>query len=144
MSRQAPPQQQQPQQQQRPPQERTMQAGVRGGLTPQAGQGPYYSPAPAQETMGTPGELKVAGVGGGPWSHYMGPHQSRFNVAKLRESDGIIPLQYGTNRFASQKNMTGFGTPRDVNGKHLHRVWDDFFTDEAEPSYQQQQQQYYQ
>jgi len=40
--------------------------------------------------------------------------------------------------------MTGFGTPRDVNGKHLHRIWDDFYTDEAEPfEGQQQQQQYY-
>jgi hypothetical protein len=88
-------------------------------------------------------EFKVAGVGGGPYQEMRGSHRSRFNVAQLRQSDGIIPLQYGTNRFASQKGMTGMGTPRDVNGKHLHRVWDDFYTDEAEPYEQQQQQQQY-
>lgn len=49
----------------------------------------------------------------------------RFTVGQLRASDGIIPSQYGTNQFASQKGTTGFGTPRDVSGKHLHRFWDE-------------------
>jgi len=157
-------QQQAPQQQKQQsfsqPQEQTLQAGVRSGQ-PQQQQKPYYSPAPPQQ--GQPGygqpqqqgqaqyqpphvpEFKVAGVGGGPWTPAGGgQHRSRFTIGQLRQSDGIIPLQYGTNRFASQKQMTGFGTPRDVNGKHLHRIWDDFYTDEAEPfEGQQQQQQYY-
>jgi len=145
----------QPQQQVRQPQEQTLQTQVKGG--PKGGQ-PYYSPAPPQQQGGQGGqgyyppsnvpEFKVAGVGGGPYQEVRGEHRSRFNIGQLRQSDGIIPLQYGTNRFASQKGMTGFGSPRDVNGKHLHRVWDDFYTDEAEPSFQQggqqQQQQYYQ
>jgi len=141
------------------PQEQTLQAGVRSGAPQQGGRQPYYSPAPPQggqqgygqqQGQGQPGyqpphvpEFKVAGVGGGPWHpHDGGQHRSRFSIGQLRQSDGIIPLQYGTNRFASQKLMTGFGTPRDVNGKHLHRIWDDFYTDEAEPI-EGQQQQYY-
>lgn len=153
------------QKQQYQPQEQTIQTAVKGG--PQGRQA-YFSPAPPQQggqpggqQGGAPGgyyqpphvpEFKVAGVGGGPYQEIQGPHRSRFSVGQLRQSDGIIPLQYGTNRFASQKGMTGFGSPRDVNGKHLHRVWDDFYTDEAEaypeagqPQQQQfQQQQYYQ
>jgi len=160
------PQGQQQQQQQPPkqqsfnqPQEQTLQAGVRSGQPQQGARQPYYSPAPpqgGQQGYGQPQqggqgqyqpphvpEFKVAGVGGGPWTPAGGgQHRSRFTIGQLRQSDGIIPLQYGTNRFASQKQMTGFGTPRDVNGKHLHRIWDDFYTDEAEP-FEGQQQQYY-
>jgi len=160
--------QQQPKQQSfNQPQEQTLQAGVRSGAPQQGGRQPYYSPAPpqqGQQQQGQPGqgqqfggyaqphvpEFKVAGVGGGPYQEYRGTHRSRFSIGQLRQSDGIIPLQYGTNRFASQKQMTGFGTPRDVNGKHLHRIWDDFYTDEAEPFEGQSQdqthgqQQYYQ
>ena len=33
---------------------------------------------------------------------------------KRRASDGVVPLQSGTNRLASQRGMTGFGTPRTV------------------------------
>jgi hypothetical protein len=155
-----------PQQQFRAPQEQTLQAGVKVGA-PQQGGGPrqpYYSPAPPQQgqqqgqQQGGQGqgyyqphvpEFKVAGVGGGPYQEFQGAHRSRFSIGQLRQSDGIIPLQYGTNRFASQKGMTGFGSPRDVNGKHLHRIWDDFYTDEAgdfaegQQHLQGQQQQYY-
>jgi len=153
--------QQQPQKQQsfNQPQEQQLQAGVRSGAPQQGGRQPYYSPAPPQggqqgygqqQGQGQPGyqpphvpEFKIAGVGGGAWHPADGgQHRSRFSIGQLRQSDGIIPLQYGTNRFASQKLMTGFGTPRDVNGKHLHRIWDDFYTDEAEPI-EGQQQQYY-
>jgi hypothetical protein len=150
----------QPQQQFRPPQEQTLQAGVKVGGPQQGARQPYYSPAPPQPQGaqgGQPGyqqggyqpphvpEFKVAGVGGGPWDPTdHSQHRSRFSIGQLRQSDGIIPLQYGTNRFASQKKMTGFGTPRDVNGKHLHRIWDDFYTDESEPfEGQQQQGEYY-
>jgi len=139
-------QQQAPQQQFRQPQEQTLQAQVKQGPPQQGVRQPYYSPAPPQQQQQAPQgagqgyyqpphvpEFKVAGVGGGPYQELRGQHRSRFSIGQLRQSDGIIPLQYGTNRFASQKNMTGFGTPRDVNGKHLHRIWDDFYTDEAEP-----------
>ncbi|GMT00571.1 hypothetical protein PENTCL1PPCAC_22745, partial [Pristionchus entomophagus] len=36
----------------------------------------------------------------------------KFTMAQLRQTDGIVPLQYGTNQFDSQKNMTAFGSPR--------------------------------
>jgi len=48
----------------------------------------------------------------------------QWNIDKLRETDGIVPPQYGSNQFASQRGMTGFGTARDVGGKHLHRFWE--------------------
>lgn len=38
----------------------------------------------------------------------------KFGKDKLMASDGIIPLQSGSNKWASQKLMTGFGVPRDV------------------------------
>ena len=33
------------------------------------------------------------------------------------KSEGIIPIQAGSNKYASQKGMTGFGRPRDVIDK---------------------------
>jgi hypothetical protein len=36
---------------------------------------------------------------------------------KLMKSEGIIPIQAGSNKYASQKGMTGFGAPRDVIDK---------------------------
>lgn len=50
----------------------------------------------------------------------------RWTLRDIKASDAIIPSQYGSNQFASQKKMTGFGSPRDVTGKHLHRIWDDY------------------
>jgi hypothetical protein len=41
----------------------------------------------------------------------------RWSLEQLRQTDGIIPLQYGTNKYASQKLMTGFGTPRNTSTK---------------------------
>uniref|UniRef100_A0A0K0FI30 Calponin-homology (CH) domain-containing protein n=1 Tax=Strongyloides venezuelensis TaxID=75913 RepID=A0A0K0FI30_STRVS len=57
----------------------------------------------------------------------------KFTLAQLRQTDAIVPLQYGTNQFDSQRGMTGFGTPRDVKGKHLKRIWELEFPDEAIP-----------
>ena len=36
---------------------------------------------------------------------------------KARASDGIVPLQSGTNKLASQAGMTGIGMPRIVDGE---------------------------
>jgi hypothetical protein len=36
-------------------------------------------------------------------------------LEKVKATDGIIPLQMGTNKLASQAGMTGFGMPRIVN-----------------------------
>uniref|UniRef100_A0A1I8AHJ0 Calponin-homology (CH) domain-containing protein n=1 Tax=Steinernema glaseri TaxID=37863 RepID=A0A1I8AHJ0_9BILA len=55
----------------------------------------------------------------------------KFTLGQLRQTDGIVPLQSGTNQFDSQKGMTGFGTPRDVKGKHLKRIWELEFPEEA-------------
>jgi len=41
-----------------------------------------------------------------------GHRPQRWTIEKLRASDAIIPLQSGTNQFASQRGMTGFGQPR--------------------------------
>ncbi|KAE9420507.1 hypothetical protein Angca_003021 [Angiostrongylus cantonensis] len=55
----------------------------------------------------------------------------RWSIEQLRASDAIVRLQSGTNQFESQKGMTGFGMPRDVKGKHLKRIWELEFPDEA-------------
>jgi len=34
-----------------------------------------------------------------------------------QKSEGIVPLQSGTNKLASQRGMTGFGTPRNTMTK---------------------------
>jgi len=81
----------------------------------------------------------------------------KFTLAQLRQTDGIVPLQSGTNQFDSQRGMTGFGCPRDVKGKHLKRIWELEFPDEAldqqppinqapqqQPPQQQQQRQQFQ
>lgn len=41
----------------------------------------------------------------------------RWTIDQLRQTDGMVPLQAGTNKFASQKTMTGFGTPRNTTTK---------------------------
>lgn len=51
-------------------------------------------------------------------------------VPGARESEAIVPLQYGTNRFASQKGMTGFGAFRDIMGKHIHSMMEEEFPEE--------------
>ncbi|VDN36379.1 unnamed protein product [Gongylonema pulchrum] len=55
----------------------------------------------------------------------------KWTIEQLRATDSIIRLQSGTNKCDSQKGMTGFGTPRDVRGKHLKRLWELEFPEEA-------------
>uniref|UniRef100_A0A7E4V6H4 Calponin-homology (CH) domain-containing protein n=1 Tax=Panagrellus redivivus TaxID=6233 RepID=A0A7E4V6H4_PANRE len=38
----------------------------------------------------------------------------KWTLAQLRQTDGIVPLQSGTNKFDSQKGKTAFGTPRNT------------------------------
>ncbi|CAJ0567259.1 unnamed protein product, partial [Mesorhabditis spiculigera] len=55
----------------------------------------------------------------------------KFTLAQLRQTDALVPLQSGTNQFDSQKGMTAFGASRDVKGKHLKRIWELEFPEEA-------------
>lgn len=41
---------------------------------------------------------------------------SEIAEEKARATDGIVPLQSGTNKLASQAGMTGMGMPRIVDG----------------------------
>ncbi|XP_053300293.1 calponin-1 [Pleuronectes platessa] len=43
---------------------------------------------------------------------YAEKHQRRFTPEKLREGRNVIGLQMGTNKLASQKGMTSYGTRR--------------------------------
>ncbi|KAK3552468.1 hypothetical protein QTP86_012173 [Hemibagrus guttatus] len=43
---------------------------------------------------------------------YAEKHQRRFAPEKLKEGRNVIGLQMGTNKFASQKGMTSYGTRR--------------------------------
>lgn len=38
----------------------------------------------------------------------------KFTLRQLRQTDGLVPLQSGTNQFDSQKGKTGFGMPRNT------------------------------
>ncbi|KAK6757154.1 hypothetical protein RB195_015151 [Necator americanus] len=48
---------------------------------------------------------------------YSSGKPSKHDKTKLMRSEGIIPIQAGSNKYASQKGMTGFGVPRDVIDK---------------------------
>jgi len=50
----------------------------------------------------------------------------------MKKSETIIRSQAGWNKGDSQKGMTGFGAPRDVKGKHLKRIWELEYPEEAE------------
>ncbi|CAD6194722.1 unnamed protein product [Caenorhabditis auriculariae] len=52
----------------------------------------------------------------------------------MKVSETIIPSQAGWNKGDSQKRMTSFGAPRDVKGKHLKRIWELEYPEEAEVS----------
>ncbi|VDN03894.1 unnamed protein product [Thelazia callipaeda] len=55
----------------------------------------------------------------------------KWSIDQLRATDSTIRLQSGTNKCDSQRGMTGFGTPRDVRGKHLKRLWELEFPEET-------------
>lgn len=71
------------------------------------------SPTPGK-TYGLPSQPKSAARRA---ANFSAGKPSKFTKEQLMRSEGIIPLQGGTNKFASQKGMTGFGTPRDVIDK---------------------------
>ncbi|CAJ0589572.1 unnamed protein product [Cylicocyclus nassatus] len=48
---------------------------------------------------------------------YSAGKPSKHDKTKLMRSEGIIPIQAGSNKYASQRGMTGFGVPRDVIDK---------------------------
>uniref|UniRef100_A0A0N5CAA8 Uncharacterized protein n=1 Tax=Strongyloides papillosus TaxID=174720 RepID=A0A0N5CAA8_STREA len=52
----------------------------------------------------------------------------------MKKSETIIPSQAGWNKGDSQKGYTSFGAPRDVRGKHLKRIWELEYPEEAEIS----------
>lgn len=60
--------------------------------------------------------FKLAGSAPAPQAQHRPPGSGprRWTVQQLRASDAIIPLQSGTNQFASQRGMTGFGTVRNT------------------------------
>uniref|UniRef100_A0A0N4ZN20 OV9m n=1 Tax=Parastrongyloides trichosuri TaxID=131310 RepID=A0A0N4ZN20_PARTI len=52
----------------------------------------------------------------------------------MKKSETIIPSQAGWNKGDSQRGYTSFGAPRDVRGKHLKRIWELEYPEEAEIS----------
>ena len=55
--------------------------------------------------------------------NYSAGKPSKFSQEQLMKSQGVVPLQAGTNQFASQSGMKGFGTPRDVKDKNLPTMY---------------------
>jgi hypothetical protein len=47
---------------------------------------------------------------------------------KIRASDGIVRLQSGTNKYDSQKGMTGFGTARRETTKMVRTLFESNLT----------------
>jgi len=72
-------------------------------------------PPPAAEQPVTM-EARVSSRGGTP-QPTSGKKVGRWSLEQLRQTDGIAILQNGTNKFDSQKGMTGFGTPRNTSLK---------------------------
>jgi len=83
-------------------------------------QAPYQQTPQQQQQQQQPQQqftgFKLAGAGNpapeAQTRSVAAPGRKRWTVAQLRASDAIIPLQSGTNQFASQAGMTGFGRPR--------------------------------
>lgn len=50
-------------------------------------------------------------------AYFSGGKKSKHDKERLMKSEGIIPVQAGSNKYASQRGMTGFGVPRDVVDK---------------------------
>lgn len=83
-----------------------------------------HSPGSGGEAAKTPGLLSNAGAELGPLKGPAPGSGKRWSLQQLRAGEAIVPIQSGTNKFSSQKGSTGFGTPRDVKGKHLKRIWE--------------------
>jgi hypothetical protein len=84
--------------------------------------------------------FKLGGTGSAPPTNQArrGGGPKRWTVAQLRAGDAIIPLQSGTNQFASQRGMTGFGSPRNTTtpvygGTDIHNPQLDKPADQAIP-----------
>jgi len=76
---------------------------------------PADAPPPEAEPPVTM-ETKVASRGGTPQPG--APKKvGKWSLQQLRATDGIAILQNGTNKFDSQRGMTGFGTPRNTSLK---------------------------
>lgn len=80
---------------------------------------PSPAPAKAPSEGGAASDVPTYEIRkGGPRDPaYSAGKPSRIPKEKLMKSDGIIPLQSGSNKYASQRGMTGFGVPRDVIDK---------------------------
>uniref|UniRef100_A0A673GL41 Transgelin-3 n=1 Tax=Sinocyclocheilus rhinocerous TaxID=307959 RepID=A0A673GL41_9TELE len=46
--------------------------------------------------------------------HYSGQRRREFSEEQLRQGRGLIGMQMGSNRGASQSGMVGYGTPRQI------------------------------
>lgn len=69
----------------------------------------------ATPTQETPDRLKIA-VAEAPVTpdNERRTRNGKFTLRQLRQTDGLVPLQSGTNQFDSQKGKTGFGMPRNT------------------------------
>ncbi|CAD6196435.1 unnamed protein product [Caenorhabditis auriculariae] len=73
------------------------------------------SPTPGRQTQFTPSVPQS--VLRKQANYSSGKPSKVHSKDKLMRSEGIIPIQAGSNKYASQKGMTGFGVPRDVIDK---------------------------
>jgi len=90
-----------------------------GGVSGQQQHPAYQNASQQQRPPGAPFTgFKLGGSNPPPQQQRRVPAGSgapkRWTMEQLRASDAIIPLQSGTNQFASQRGMTGFGAPRNT------------------------------
>ncbi|KAI6174547.1 Transgelin [Aphelenchoides bicaudatus] len=66
--------------------------------------------------LATMAQSKNAQVNFPPWVVKLAQGQPRrFSDDVMRQGEAVIPLQYGTNKCASQKGMTPYGLGRQIN-----------------------------
>ncbi|KAI6178432.1 Calponin family repeat-containing domain protein [Aphelenchoides besseyi] len=89
----------------------------RGNFPPQQRQPPSQNDNTT--VIGQDGKLKIAAVV--PTATAPGNERrtksGRFTMAQLRQTDGLVPLQSGTNQFDSQRQKTPFGAIRNTTTK---------------------------
>jgi hypothetical protein len=73
-------------------------------------------PAPQEEVAPVTMEATVGSRGGTP-QPTAGKRMGKWSLNQLRATDGICILQNGTNKYDSQRGMTGFGTVRNTSLK---------------------------